>query len=207
LNSPAGTVVSAVILAAGKSERFGKTKQLAALGNKTVLQCTVDNFTQSSADEIIVVLGYKYKEILKRLGHTTAKLVFNPEFETGMGSSLVEGIKHVRKDADGILLALADQPFIDSITINRLIDVFKSNTKGIIIPVYQEHRGNPVILSVKYREELLQIQGDTGGREIVKRHPEDILEVEVDCKGVLTDIDTPEQYNSALREILPDRQH
>jgi len=205
LNNPARPVVSAVILAAGKSERFGKTKQLAALGNKTVLQCTLDNYIKSSADEVIVVLGYRYKEIQERLGNTRAKLIFNPEFETGMGSSLVEGIKHIRKDAEGILLALADQPFVDSTIINRLIDVFKSNVKGIIIPVYQGKRGNPVILSSAYKSELLKISGDMGGREIVKSHPEDIQEIEVDCKGILIDIDTQEQYESAARDTLQEQ--
>ena len=95
----------------------------------------------------------------------------------------------------GILIALADQPFIPPEVINKLIEGFATGAQGIALPVYEGKRGHPVILDrKKYEREILALQGDVGGKEIVSRHPEDVLEVAVASKGVLIDIDAPEDY-------------
>ncbi|HEY4711225.1 MAG TPA: nucleotidyltransferase family protein [Dehalococcoidia bacterium] len=96
-----------------------------------------------------------------------------------------------------------DQPFVDSQTINSLVEAFIANNKGIIIPVYQGRRGNPVIFAIRYKDELLNLKGDVGGREIIKRHPDDVLEVAVNCEGILLDIDTMENYTSTT--VNPDK--
>ena len=101
----------------------------------------------------------------------------------------------------GVMFALADQPFIDSQTINHLIEAFGTHNKGIIIPIYQGRGGHPVIFAIKYKEELLRLKGDIGGREIIARHPNDILEVAVNCEGILIDIDTVESYNLRRDEL------
>ena len=88
------------------------------------------------------------------------------------------------------MLALGDQPLIDSQAIDRLIDEFSHHDKGIAIPTYRGRRGHPIIFAEKYREKLLKLKGDIGGRQIIKDHPEDILEVAVSCKGIIIDIDT-----------------
>ena len=193
--------ISAIVLAAGKSSRFGFTKQILPLGKSTVLEMTIDNYLFSEARETIVVLGHMSGNLSRFLGDRPVKRVMNPRYAQGMSTSLIAGINNVNPDADGIILALADQPFVDSPTINKLIKAFGTGKrKGIIVPVYNGQRGNPVILSRKYMDELLQIKGDVGGREIILRHPEDVKEVVVTCKGVLQDIDTPEQYEDALKQ-------
>jgi molybdenum cofactor cytidylyltransferase len=189
--------ISAIVLAAGKSLRFGSTKQLAPLGKSTVLEMTIDNYLASDAAETVVVLGHMSVELSRFLGDRPVKRVMNPKYAQGMSTSLIAGIRNINSNADGIILAMADQPFVDSPTINKLIKAFGTGKKGIILPVYNGQRGNPAILSRKYMEELLEIKGDIGGREIIQRHPEDVKEVKVNCKGVLQDIDTPEQYREA----------
>ena len=93
------------------------------------------------------------------------------------------------------IATVGDQPFIPPEVMNALIEQFAAGAKGIVLPVYQGKRGHPVILDrQQYEAELLELQGDVGGKEIVRKHPEDVLEVAVSSKGVVIDIDAPEDY-------------
>ncbi len=183
--------VSAILLAAGKSSRMGKLKQLMPLGNSTILEQTLDNLLGSKAAEVIVVLGYKAEEVTKRLSGRPVKVVVNPLYRKGMSTSIAAGLKFVDSQAQAVMLVLGDQPYIDSPTINRLIDAFGSDKKGIAIPTHRGQRGHPLIFNKNYQKQLYSLSGDIGGREIIKEHPDDVLEVPVDCEGIVIDIDTP----------------
>jgi len=186
-------VVSAILLAAGESKRMGKFKQLVPLGNTTIVEQTTDNLLSSKVSEVIVVLGHKAEEVMKRIATKPIKIALNPIYHQGMGTSIVAGLNLVDSIAQAVMLALGDQPFVDSQTINRLIEEFDAHDKGIAIPVYQGRRGHPIIFSIKYKAQLSGLKGDIGGREIIKEHPEDILEVAVECEGIDIDIDTMSQ--------------
>jgi molybdenum cofactor cytidylyltransferase len=110
----------------------------------------------------------------------------------------VAGLRAGDSRAQGVVFALSDQPLVDSQTIDRLVGEFYRSGKGIIIPVYRGRRGNPVIFAMKYKDELLRVTGDTGGRAVIQNHPEDILEVAVDSEGVCIDIDTAADYNKLI---------
>jgi molybdenum cofactor cytidylyltransferase len=183
--------VSAILLAAGKASRMGKLKQLMPLGDSTILEQTLDNLLGSKAAEVIVVLGYKSEEITKRLSGRPVKLVVNPLYRKGMGTSISAGLKFVDSQVQAVMLVLGDQPYVDSPTIDRLIDAFTSNKKGIAIPTYKGQRGHPLIFDRKYEAPLSRLKGDFGGREIIGENPKDVLEVPVDCEGITIDIDTP----------------
>jgi molybdenum cofactor cytidylyltransferase len=187
-------MISAILLAAGESNRMGQPKQLLPFGQSTIVERTIDNLLNSAVSETIVVLGYRDEEIRKTIAGKPVKLVINPDYQQGMSTSIIAGLKQVDKRARAVLIALSDQPFVDSQTINSLVEAFIANKRGIIIPVYQGRRGNPVIFAIKYKGELLNLKGDVGGREIITLHPDDVLEVAVNCEGVLLDIDTMENY-------------
>jgi molybdenum cofactor cytidylyltransferase len=187
-------MISAILLAAGESNRMGQPKQLLPFGQSTIVERTIDNLLNSAVSETIVVLGYRDEEIRKTIAGKPVKLVINPDYQQGMSTSIIAGLKQVDKRARAVLIALSDQPFINSQTITSLVEAFIANNRGILIPVYQGRRGNPVIFAIKYKGELLNLKGDVGGREIIKRHPDDVLEVAVNCEGVLLDIDTMENY-------------
>ncbi|HUT97268.1 MAG TPA: molybdenum cofactor cytidylyltransferase [Dehalococcoidales bacterium] len=183
--------VSAILLAAGKSSRMGKLKQLMPLGDSTILEQTLANLLGSRATEVVVVLGHKAEEVVKRLSGRPVKVVVNPLYRKGMGSSIAAGLKFVDSQAQAVMLVLGDQPYVDSPTMNRLIDAFGGAKKGIVIPTYNGQRGHPLIFARKYQAQLSRLSGDIGGREIIREHPEDVLEVPVDCEGIIIDIDTP----------------
>ena len=192
----ASLYISALLLAAGKGERMGEVKQLLSLGEKRMIEASLQNLQASRVDEIIVVLGFAVEEVRPLVeGKERVKVVINPQFSEGMSTSIQQGLKEISPRATGILIALADQPFIPPEVINALIEGFARGAKGIVLPVYEGQRGHPVILDrKKYEGELLALQGDVGGKEIVHGHPQDVLEVAVDSKGVLMDIDAPEDY-------------
>ena len=194
--------ISALLLAAGKGERMGGVKQLLSLGEKRMIEAALDNLQGSRCDEIIVVLGFAVDEVRPLVeGKERVNVVINPQFEEGMSSSIQQGIKKTSPRATGILIALADQPFIPPEVIDTLIEGFAAGAQGIVLPAYKGQRGHPVILDrKKYEGELLALQGDVGGKEIVSKHPEDVLEIAVASKGVLMDIDEPEDYQGIQGE-------
>ena len=193
--------ISALLLAAGKGERMGEVKQLLSLGEKRMIEAALGNLQAARCDEIIVVLGFAADEVRPLVeGKDRVKVVINPRFAEGMSTSIHQGLKEINARATGILIALADQPFIPPEVINTLIEGFQRGARGIVLPAYEGRRGHPVILDrKKYEGELLALQGDVGGKEIVGKHPEDVLEVAVADRGVLMDIDAPEDYHGLRR--------
>jgi len=187
-------LISAIILAAGESRRMGEPKQLMPLGKTTILERTVDNFLNSEVHDVIVVVGYRAEEVISLIADRSVAIAVNSAYREGMSTSIVAGLSLISDKIQGVMLALADQPFIDSHTINHLIEAFGAHNKNIAIPVYQGKRGHPVIFAIKYKEELLRLKGDIGGKEIIGQHPDDILEVTVNCEGICVDINTVDNY-------------
>jgi len=189
-------MVSAILLAAGESKRMGRLKQLMPLGNGTVLEQSIDNLLGSGIGEVIVVLGHRAEEVEKAVAGRPVKIVVNPLYHLGMSTSIVAGLDSVDSMAQAVMLVLADQPFIDGKTIDRLIDEFHNHDKGIVIPVYQGTRGHPVIFHINYKGDLLELKGDIGGKQVIEEHPDDVLEVAVDIPGINIDIDNMDDYRS-----------
>jgi len=177
---------------------MGELKQLMPFGYSTVMGQALDNLLSSAVNEVIVVVGYRAEEVIKTIATKPVKLVINPDYEQGMSTSIVAGLNLVDSKAQAIMLALGDQPLVNSQTINILIEEFYNYEKGIAIPTYQGRRGHPILFAIAYKEKLLELKGDIGGRQIVKDHPDDILEVAVDSDSIITDIDTISDYQSYI---------
>jgi molybdenum cofactor cytidylyltransferase len=194
--------ISALFLAAGRGERMGGVKQLLPLKGQRMVEASLHNLLASQVHEIIVVLGFAADEIRPFVvGKERVKVVINPRFPEGMSSSIRAGMQALDPRCTGVLIALADQPFIPAEVIDQLIEGFAAGGKGIVLPVYAGAHGHPVILQrATYEKELLALQGDVGGKAIVRNHPEDVLEVEVASKGVVVDIDEPTDYQKIERE-------
>ncbi|UCD71635.1 MAG: nucleotidyltransferase family protein [Syntrophobacterales bacterium] len=197
-------MISAILLAAGASNRMGRPKLLLKWGRCTIIEKSVDTLLASKIDELIVVLGYQAQAILRSLGSRMLKAVINHQYRMGMSTSIRRGLGEVNSKSEAILIALADKPFIETDLIDHLIEIYRQNPHGIVLPSYRGTRGHPVILnSSRYQEEMGKLMGDVGCRSILKRHPEDILEVEVDSEGVITDINSWGEYITS--GILKDR--
>ena len=190
--------ISVIILAAGKSTRMGKHKLRMPLGQYSILEHTVDNYLNSVVNEVIVVTGHEADKTKQLLAHKPVTIVHNPRYNDGIGTSISAGVGHIKETTQHIMIALADQPYIRSNIINHLVDMHRNNNKGITIPVYKGTRGNPAIFNSSYKKELLELQGDTGGKQITDRHPDDILEIDIEYEEVTIDIDTMDSYYKAI---------
>lgn len=197
-----------ILLAAGSSRRMKKAKQLIQIGHKPLIIYSLDTLLESHLAKVILVLGHHHQEILKHIP-TSEKLatVINNNYVNGMGSSIKTAMAHLKPNTDAVMIALADQPFITSDLINILIKYADATTKNIIAPICNGKRGHPVIFKKKYFQELLKLTGDKGGHFIVKKHPYDILLVDVATDSILIDIDTPKDLESALMKFTNQHEH
>jgi molybdenum cofactor cytidylyltransferase len=189
--------VGAVVLAAGSSSRMGKPKQLLPLAGTTVLEQTLQNLRAAHVDEIVLVLGSSAEIIERQLSTSSIKnlkILVNPDYSQGMASSLSVGLSATASEIDAALIVLADQPFIQPETFNRIIDRYHHSEAQIIIPAYRGFRGNPVLLDRSVFDEVMALKGDIGCRAIFGDHSDRIVKVEVDDIGVLLDIDNREDY-------------
>jgi len=181
----------------------GKNKLLLPFAGKTIVECTVDTILQADVDEVILVLGHEAGTIQKVVGDRPIKIVYNPDYRSGMAGSIHTGLKALAPRFSlknllkkvGVMICLADQPLIQSAELNLLIAAFsQAKEKSIIVPAFKGHRGNPVIFDLRYRAEILTLKGDAGGKSILARHPEAVLEVEMPAGNIFEDADTPESY-------------
>ena len=186
-----------IILSAGESKRMGTPKQLLPWGKTIILQQVIDNATASHLAQVILVLGSRAAEIADKITLSPkTRIVINKDHLEGMSSSVICGIKNAPAGAEAFMLLLGDQPFITPAIIDRVLDEYQKSKPGIVIPVYNGKRGHPVIFSAKYKPELLAI-ADNGAKAVVNNHPGDVLEIPLDAPEILTDIDTPQDYQKA----------
>ena len=182
--------VECIILAAGFGNRFGGNKLLAELpSGNTVLSETVSVY-QNVFENIAIVCRPEQIKIFSSAISSAAKLKFipNEKAKQGMSQSIRAGISSVDCDK-GWLIALADMPFVQVATIESIVQ--KVENKEIVRPIYNDKIGNPVYISIAYKNELQQIDGDRGARRLIERADQnDVLNLTVDDPGVLRDIDT-----------------
>ncbi len=190
----------AVILAAGSSTRMGSQKLLLPYRVSTMIETVVDNVLSSGIEKIMVVLGADHVRVKKALAQKPVAFCYNVEHKKGMLSSVTCGIRALPEDANAALFYLGDQPNIPPKVTNTVIQAYNEAIRGIVIPVYNYRRGHPLLVDLKYRNEIYKLDLEKGLRSLMHLFPEDVLEVEVDEPGILVDIDTREDYSKATRE-------
>lgn len=201
-------IISAIVLAAGESTRMGKqNKLLLPFQGQTLIERTVDTVLQSDVGEVIVVLGHEAQRVREVLGDRPVKFRQNESYQKGMTTSIQSGVQAADDRTDGFMICLSDLPLIEADELNHLLQAFDSAVKvnpfGIVIPLFEGQRGNPVILSAIYKHDILAHQEMHGCKGIIKQNLENVREVEMNTDRVLRDIDTLEDYHK-LCQILSD---
>lgn len=146
---------------------------------------------------MVVVLGPNRAEMEAALAGSAARLVENPDHESGMASSVRAGLNALSPDVEAVVVMLGDQPFQDSIVIDRLVDTYRSSGRPIVVPVYAGQRGNPVLFDRSVFSELAAQAGDQGGREVIARDAGRVATVEFESALPHTDLDTWDDYLAA----------
>jgi len=189
-------MISTILLAAGQSKRMsGENKLIKNVKGIPLIKCALNNILKSSVDETVIVLGYQ-SEIIKKLidKNEKIKFVFNPNFATGMASSIKKGIENLSHKTEAFFISLGDMPSINYNTYDRLIE-FKKNEK-IIVPIFKGQKGNPVLFSKLMKEKVMLVQGDIGAKKILEQNKNKILKVKIDDINITKDFNTKDNFNS-----------
>jgi molybdenum cofactor cytidylyltransferase len=200
--------ISTIILAAGRSSRLGRPKQLLDLGGQPVIAHVVDHALAADLAEVILVLGHEADTIQSALGRRLEQLrvVINPDFADGQSTSLIAGLRAVDSTSDGTLILLGDQPEVGPDLIGQLAAAFRASRPPLVLPSYGPggDTGNPVLLARSLFPEALAVSGDRGAREVVRAHRGEAVVVPFPDRRPPRDIDTEADY-AALLAAWPTR--
>ena len=186
--------IAIILEAAGNSTRYGSNKLLRIMEDGRPMICSILDAAraQKTSRRILVTQYFEAAALAPDFC-----VVINDSPELGISHSMQLGIE-AASDADAYMFCVCDQPWLSAATIRRLIEAYRDTGSGIVSLAWQGKMCNPKIFSSRYREELLKLKGDTGGRQIISAHMDDLLLVEAESENETVDIDTPEVINEAL---------
>lgn len=195
------THIWAIVLAAGESRRMGTPKMLLPYNDLTIIEQVIRNLMDSNVDRVVVVVGANREEIMKVTRRYDVFHCYNEDYRSGMLSSVKCGFYSLPEGCLAALIMPGDQPMTGPGEINRVISAFAESEKGLVMPAFEGKRGHPLIVDVKYMDEILSLNEGEGLRALAIRHPDDVLESETDDPSVLRDIDTREDYINEISNI------
>lgn len=197
--------IAAILLAAGSSRRFGEKNKL--LSNVEGMPMVVRSAgallkTIPPLRPMIVVTGYeqeRMRDALNGIFGEENNIIFthNPDYASGIASSVHAGLRALPGDIDGVVIALADMPWVESRHIKKLLEAFEDKA-SICIPMVGGCRGNPTLWGANYFERMYACEGDIGARVLLLEHAARVREVVFDDAATLTDIDMPEEIGAPM---------
>ena len=197
--------IAIVVLAAGASKRMGTPKQLLPWGNVTLIEHVIQIAIQTTSKEVVVVLGANHDFLSDRIKQYPISILNNKGWESGLGSSISCAVNHLitlKPNVDGVLIMLADQPFIDSDFLNTMITNFEMNKDRIVATSYKEDKyGVPVLFDRVYFKELVALHDDYGAKHILKKYESQVMALTP--PNINVDLDTREDYRKFFNEGLP----
>jgi CTP:molybdopterin cytidylyltransferase MocA len=194
--------IAGILLAAGAGSRLGQPKALVEVAGLRLVDRGIGLLRAGGTDPVVVVTG------AAEVDPPGTLVVHNPEWRTGMGSSLVAGLTALGGQPEAIgaaVIALADQPLIGPESVRRLIAAHAAGA-SVATAAYGGRPRNPVLIAREHWDEVMAMaQGDVGARQFLRAHPELITPVECDDTGSPEDIDTPEQLARVASALGADR--
>ena len=190
-------MITAIVLAAGLSKRMGKAnKMLLPYKGKPVIAVTVDNIVAAGVSDIVVVTGFEQEKIQEVLNPRPVRIMSNPDYEKGMTTSIQKGIAHAK--GNGYMICLGDMihimPGEYTLLTHRFNQAYTANSACIVVPFYKAGKGNPVIFSRHYHNDIMSNTDMEGCKNIVQANKQNIVAVEMENAHILSDLDYPEDY-------------
>ncbi len=183
--------IGTIILAAGASSRLGQPKQLLEHNGVPLVRHMAQLAVDFNAGPIVVVTGANAEAVTEALHDLRVRHVLNPDWETGMASSLKIGVEALEKTfPEAILVLLTDQPYVTRALLEQLAERATSTHKAIIASQYGDALGVPILFRPAFFDKLKALTGDTGARQLVRNHPDDVASVSFEQGSI--DLDTPE---------------
>jgi len=196
--------VAAVVLAAGRSRRMGSSKALLDLGGQPLIARLLQTILDCAAiDRVIVVSGYQPAAIHQVVADLGVDLVHNPDYESGgMLSSVRAGVRQVLAcgGLDAFFVMLLDQPLVRGQTLLSLARAWHESRPAVVVPAHDGKRGHPILIATRCAQQILSLTPDATLRDFVEQHRNQTQVVEVDDPGVLSDVDTPQDYQRIVSQ-------
>ncbi len=191
-------MIGAIILAAGEGTRMQAVKPLLPIDGKFAITRVIGAVRAAGVDDVIVVLGHAADKIQTAVDLSGCRVVFNPDYRSGMAGSLRTGIEALPSQARGFLILHADMPYITPATIGSVIATARTGAR-LVAPTYRGTRGFPVYVDRTCFPELIPtLVGDIGARAYIGAHPDALIAIPVADPGVVVDLDTPDDLREAM---------
>jgi len=198
-------MISAIILAAGKSARMGNPKMLLPWGDTTIIEHVISVFSQAGIKDILVVTGGARKQvetvILECRKKYPVRSVYNENYMMGdMLSSIQCGLRQITNPSiEAAMIGLGDQPQVQERSVRLLCEAFLQTKSPLIVPSFQMRRGHPWLVASPLWNELIKMDSTQTPRDFLNAHAENIYYVGMDTPTILSDLDTPDDYQAAQR--------
>jgi nicotine blue oxidoreductase len=177
--------VAGVVLAAGEGRRFGGPKAVAQVAGERLVDRAVRLAREGGCDPVVVVAGAVPLDV------AGAEVVDNPDWASGMGSSLRAGLSVLPAAADAALVLLVDTPWLGPGSVRRLLAAHRGGAR-LAVATYEGERGHPVLLGRDHWPGIAaSARGDSGARAYLASRPDEVLEVDCTGTGEPTDVDLP----------------
>lgn len=177
---------------------MNRTKQLLPFRGQTMLECVVDSALASSLHRIVVVLGHESELLVPLLVNRDVTVSHNRHYDKGQSSSIKTGLHSLTEEADAALFLLGDQPLVTPEIINLILAACEASPSPIVLPVFNEKRGNPALFSRETFPRLATLKEDYGARPLFEEYANRILKVPVSDPAIHFDVDTEEDYRKLL---------
>lgn len=188
-------MIAGLILAAGESSRMGQDKALLIYQGRTFLETIVATLHKAGIERVAAVLGHHAEQILQAVKLEGVETVINRDYVRGQTSSLQAGLRALESPSlEAIMLCLVDHPLVSVETVRALIASFRERGTHVVIPIFRNQRGHPVVISRTLFEELLRLSPDEGADTVIRKYRDATQFVEVDDQGILLDVDDSEAY-------------
>jgi molybdenum cofactor cytidylyltransferase len=181
-------MISAIILAAGKSARMGQNKMIMKWGDVTVIEKVIRTVQSSGIEDIVLVTNPALQIPIPNV-----RITIN-ETNHEMLSSIQLGLRSQNAESEAVIICLGDQPQIESRSVRSVCEAYQKNKSNLVVPSHQNRRGHPWLVAKSLWDEILKMKENQTPRDFLNAHANEIEYVNVDTPTILQDLDTPEDY-------------
>ena len=198
-----GPAFSVVVLAAGLSSRMeGRHKLLLPVGGEPAVRRVVRAILDAGPTEVVVVTGFNARAVFDALDGLPVEFQPNPRYREGQMTSVAAGVAALRAACDVVMVCLADQVLLEADDYRELVEAYASMPRGsILVPMFEERRGNPVLFAASYAPEVVSGHVNPGCRKLIAEHADEVFVYDASNDRFAVDMDTPDDYVRMLARI------
>jgi molybdenum cofactor cytidylyltransferase len=189
--------IAGVVLAAGLSTRMGRNKMLLEAGGQTLVRRAATTALSAGLDPVFVVVGHESERVRAALAELSCTAVLNPEYASGMNTSLRAGIAALPEDVSAAVVVLGDMPLVNASMLRALVDAFRRKPVPLVISMFGEVVAPPILYARSVFGELRDLTADACGKRVVKHHRAEAVELSWPPE-MLTDLDVPADVERVL---------